>query len=251
MTARCSSVAGPPAYQSGRWEDSPLRPGGVALTARALELCGIAEGARVLDLGCGSGEGLTYLRQAPGVDVVGIDISPSACRLSLESRPGSVVCGCNTCLPFADESMDAVVAECVLSLVEDQERALAECSRVLRKLGCLAITDMYARNADAIADLRTLRGTCVSGMHVRSELEGSLARQDFAIEAWEDHSNLLKQMVARFVMEHGSVEQLWASTVDSQDAQRISQVLKNVRPGYFLAIARKVGGRSNGGGSRE
>ena len=143
--------------------------------------------------------------------------------------------------------MDAALAECVLSLVEDAEKTLAECARVLKVRGHLAISDMCARNPDAIAGLRALAGTCVSGMLVRAELEAALARQGFAIELWEDHSDMLKQLVARFVMAHGRVEQLWACKADAQESQRVNQAMKDVRPGYFLLVAKKLADKANGG----
>lgn len=46
---------------------------------------------KILDIGCGSGHGLTYLKaQIPGVDIYGIEASPECCRI-LEKEVGAVL----------------------------------------------------------------------------------------------------------------------------------------------------------------
>jgi len=248
MTLTCSSPDGRSAYHSGQWGSDPLRPGGTELTARAAELCGIRPGDRVLDLGCGCGHGALFLCQALDVDVILVDLSPLACELSMRRQPDAgVVCASASSLPFASSSMDAVIAECVLSVVANPECALAECFRVLGEHGRLAITDMYARNPEAIATLRALPQACAAGMMVRAELETELARQGFEIEVWEDHSRLLAEFVARFMMEHGSIERLWTGETNGEVARQASRAMKDVRPGYFLLIARKRIAALNGG----
>ena len=144
--------------------------------------------------------------------------------------------------------MDALIAECVLSLIDDKSAALGECNRVLKPGGHLAITDVYARYPDATSRLRSLRGVCVSGMMNLVELRGELAKHGFSIEAWEDHSYVLRELVARFVFEHGSLEQLWTSSDPKpNESQKISEALKAARPGYFLLIAVKGEGEVHRG----
>jgi len=67
-----------PAYATGRDPmdgDHLLRPGGLELTARAVDFAGLGAGAAVLDLGCGSGDSVRYLRTL-GIDAIGIDCAP-------------------------------------------------------------------------------------------------------------------------------------------------------------------------------
>jgi ubiquinone/menaquinone biosynthesis C-methylase UbiE len=45
-------------------------------------------------------------------------------------------------LPFADQELDGVIAECSLSVVRDQAAALDEIRRVLKPDGKLAVTDV-------------------------------------------------------------------------------------------------------------
>ncbi|HWQ10656.1 MAG TPA: methyltransferase domain-containing protein, partial [Holophaga sp.] len=113
-----------------------LRPGGLALTERALALCGFAAGARVLDLGCGTGATLARLAQA-GLRVLGLDVSASLLALARERR-APLVSGRAEALPLAGDSLDGVFCECVLSAVADPEATVAEIARVLRPRGVLA-----------------------------------------------------------------------------------------------------------------
>jgi arsenite methyltransferase len=48
-----------------------IRPGGFALTKRAIEYCGFGKGARLLDVGCGLGATVEYLVDQHDFDVNG------------------------------------------------------------------------------------------------------------------------------------------------------------------------------------
>ena len=55
--------------------DGFIRPGGVALTERALSLCAFAPGSRLLDVGCGTGTMVEHLNQRFGFFTAGVDPS--------------------------------------------------------------------------------------------------------------------------------------------------------------------------------
>ncbi len=92
-------------------------------------------GCDVLEVGCGTGlllhriESLT--RRAKG-----IDLSPGMLELA-RKRGLDVVEGCATELPFESASFDVVYSFKVLAHVRDIEKAVAECSRVVRPGGRL------------------------------------------------------------------------------------------------------------------
>lgn len=97
------------------------------------------DGARVLDLGCGTGYTLTRLPS--GVRAVGLDYATSALRLSARRGSGAaLVRGDATCLPFADASFDAVLALDVLEHLDADSEAAAEIRRVLKPKGLLIAT---------------------------------------------------------------------------------------------------------------
>ncbi len=108
--------------------------------ARALAV----DGGRVLDLACGSAVMARVLR-ADGPDragdVIGIDLSEAELRRARSDNPaGMLVRGPAEALPFADNTVDAVVCSMGLMVFEHYETVLGECARVLRPGGVLALT---------------------------------------------------------------------------------------------------------------
>lgn len=115
----------------------------------------LPKGARVIEVGCGTGAVSRYLADLPNVDrVVGLDPSSlfieHARRLSSEGKLEFVV-GDGRELKFDDKVFDAVVFHTTLCHVPDCERALSEASRVVRRDGLLAVFDGdYATTTVAI-----------------------------------------------------------------------------------------------------
>ena len=212
-----------------------FRPGGLELTARAIALAGMRRGSKVVDIGCGAGQSVAYLRTR-GFEAIGIDCAVSDKQAA--PRPDShehIVASADE-LPLPDCSTDGVLAECSLSVMQDQERVLAECARVLVDGGRLMISDLYARQPKAIARVRALKRSCAAGMIIREELEARLDKQGFEVNVWEDHSQALCECAARFILENGSMEGLWQC--DGEDsAETIQAAMKAVRAGYFLMVA--------------
>lgn len=105
----------------------------VALTA------GLAPGARILDVGSGSGRDLRRLREA-GFDALGVDASAELAKLA--RRYGPVLVGDVRDLHFDDGSFDAVLACAVLlHLPLDEARdAARELARVVRPGGQVVVT---------------------------------------------------------------------------------------------------------------
>lgn len=93
--------------------------------------------ARVLDVGCGTGELMAALA-GKGHSATGVEIDPAlvdrCCRSGLD-----VVEGRAEQLPFADASIDAIVCSVVLPYT-DERLAIAEWARVLRPGGVVNVT---------------------------------------------------------------------------------------------------------------
>ncbi|MBN1286582.1 MAG: class I SAM-dependent methyltransferase [Anaerolineae bacterium] len=219
-----------------------IRPGGLALTERALDHCALPAGARVLDVGCGAGATVERLCHARGFEAVGIDPS----RLLLESgkrrAPGLRLCGARgEALPFALGGFDALLAECCLSLMADTGAALGEFNRVLRAGGALIVSDIYARSPDGLAEARRLPLVCCLGRAMpRDWLVEKVERAGFRVVLWEDHSPALRRLAAQIIMMHGSMVDFWRQVIqDDIPAGAVQQTLARVKPGYFLLIAAK------------
>lgn len=108
-------------------------PGGEAHTLRMIELCGLPQGSRVLDMGAGAGDTVALLR-THGYNALGIDIQP---------RSRGVERGDMLRTGFADGSFAAVFSQCAFYVSGDQRAALRESFRLLRNGGVLALSDVF------------------------------------------------------------------------------------------------------------
>jgi SAM-dependent methyltransferase len=172
-----------------------LRPGGVEETRHALELMELGTGARVLDLGSGTGATLGALRSA-GFRAVGTDYSRALATESAERAPTAVADA--ELLPFASASVDAVFCECVLSTIPDKPRALAEIRRVLGPGGRLALSDVVVEGS-LPSPLDSVAGwiACAAGACDAPGYERLLAGAGFTVEVREDHRRAMAALVSQ------------------------------------------------------
>ena len=140
-----------------------------AMRRAFLEDIALAPGARVLEVGCGTGVLTRRLARWDEVgEVVGVDLAPALLARARElaaDLPNVAFQEADArALPFAGESFDAVVFDSTLSHVPEPERALAEARRVLRPSGRLAAFDGdYATATVALGDHDPLQA-CVEAM---------------------------------------------------------------------------------------
>jgi ubiquinone/menaquinone biosynthesis C-methylase UbiE len=114
---------------------------------------------RLLDLGCGTGRFLDFVKQAwPRLPVIGLDMSDAYIRharghLKRWSWTRLVV-GKAEALPLPDASLDAVTSIFMLHELPPAVRraAMAECARVLRPGGRLVLMDSLQRGDEAAYD---------------------------------------------------------------------------------------------------
>jgi arsenite methyltransferase len=248
--------------------DGWLRPGGLALTERALSILRLPAGARIVDVGCGLGATVDHLRRTHALDAVGVDVDPVLVARATARYPGApFACASPGALPLPDAGAAAVLLECTLAATDEPARLLAECRRVLAPEGLLAMTDVYARAGaeGAVARARGASPACAPGMMSRAELEEALARAGFTVTAFEDHSRALAALLGRVLMEHGTLAPFWGlvcagagrdktgdKTGDEGAHKREAErAIMDARPGYMLLIARRrepPAGRARGEG---
>jgi ubiquinone/menaquinone biosynthesis C-methylase UbiE len=114
-----------------------------------VDLAGITEGHRVLDVACGTGVAARAAADRVGRtgSVVGLDLNPAmlevaARRSDIEWRGGDAAN-----LPFGDEEFDAVLCQSAVFFFPDVDQAFAEMARVVKRGGAVAI-QTYARLED-------------------------------------------------------------------------------------------------------
>jgi ubiquinone/menaquinone biosynthesis C-methylase UbiE len=151
-----------------------------------LGLLGIADGQRVLDVGCGSGAVTRAIARRVGDRgvAVGLDPSPAllevARELAREAGLGDRIElyeGSALRLPFPDRSFDAVLCATVLSHVPGGEAAIPELVRVLRPGGRLGVFDMDTDMTTFTHPDRALTRRIVAAASDATAVDGWLARR--------------------------------------------------------------------------
>ena len=135
-----------------RTQAEALRP----MTLRMLDGAAIGPGARVLELGCGTGEvtALIAERVGPSGEIVAIDRDPAQieaarARLAGQRNIQWIVSEIDDFQPTA--AFDAVVGRYVLIYLRDPEQTVAHAARWLRPGGRLAFLEMdFHRGAASI-----------------------------------------------------------------------------------------------------
>ncbi|HET7911967.1 MAG TPA: methyltransferase domain-containing protein, partial [Pseudolabrys sp.] len=116
------------------------------IIAAFMRLSGLPRGARVADLGCGSGV-FTELLRHQGFQSVGLDISPRLIQLGRRKYPGlELIEGDAENLPFESASLDGVLLSGLVHHFPDPRRLAGEVSRVLRSGGRFVAFDPNRMN---------------------------------------------------------------------------------------------------------
>ena len=157
----------------------------------------VLEGARVLDLGSGSGRDCYLLAQLVGSQgqVVGVDMTPEQLAVAnahlqyhaeqfgfanVEFRQGYIE---NLdALGLSDASFDVIVSNCVINLSPDKDSVLREAYRLLKKGGELYFSDIYAdrRLPAALREDELLYGECLGGALYWNDFHHLAKRHGFA-----------------------------------------------------------------------
>jgi len=116
------------------------------IIAAFVRLSGLPRGARVADLGCGSGVFTDLLRQQ-GFQSVGLDISPKLIELGRRKYPGlELIQGDAENLPFESGSLDGVLLSGLVHHFPDPRKVASEIRRVLRSGGRFVAFDPNRMN---------------------------------------------------------------------------------------------------------
>ncbi|MFN8037124.1 MAG: class I SAM-dependent methyltransferase [Acidimicrobiia bacterium] len=144
--------------------DEPLARATRALTDRMVEAARLVPGIEVLDVGCGTGAPACALARDHGARVTGITTSAVGVNAAVERGKAEGVSDLvrfevrdGTDNGFGDASFDRVWVLESSHLMPARERLVAECARVLRPGGFVALCDVVLRRPMPFREVRRLR----------------------------------------------------------------------------------------------
>jgi arsenite methyltransferase len=215
-----------------------LRPGGPGLTERALEICCLPSGSLVADIGCGAGGTLEYLRRLGDYRLVGLDRSETLLAASAAGvTSAGLVRGKAESLPFRQESLDALLCECVLSVVADKTASLHEFAGALKNGGYFVLSDVFYRGGTELGGAGPQSpGLTQKGLSGKEEILGALTDLGFALLLWEEHDRILKEFAARIILADVRLPDLWCP-----GQGRVGLSPNRAAMSYFLLVAKKTG----------
>lgn len=133
----------------------------------------------VIDLGSGAGNDCFVARHETGAEgkVIGIDFTPA---MIAKARMNAEKLGYNNVefregdidnMPVSDNVADVIVSNCVLNLVPDKQKVIAEIFRVLKPGGHFSISDivLVGNLPDALCEDAEMYAGCVAGAIQKNE----------------------------------------------------------------------------------
>jgi len=158
----------------------------------------VLRGLHVLDIGCGTGRDCYILSKLVGEkgSVTGIDMTESQIAVANKyvndqtsrfgySEPNTkFICDNieNVGLYFPDESLDLVISNCVVNLIEEKEDLIDRVFRILRPGGEFYFSDVYAdrRLPDELRNDPVLYSECLGGALYCKDFERIARRCGFS-----------------------------------------------------------------------
>lgn len=203
-----------------------LHPGGLDLTREILRFCKIKE-MSVLDVGCGRAQSAHLLQSAFACRYTGVE--PSDALFSQAQKQGVEVLQAGAeALPFADESFEALLCECVFSLVADRTVAMRECFRVLKHGGILALADVYARGRAVVRSANS----CIYTAMTVEQIQFLISSAGFCDLRYADYTGVLQRTKEDFIRVLGTEEALFSC------ASACSSKSPNIGYGCWCAVKR-------------
>jgi ubiquinone/menaquinone biosynthesis C-methylase UbiE len=161
---------------------------------RALEICDLSDGMRVLEVATGSGEMFRRLvRRNPGGSTLGVDLSPNMAwrtqrRVQREFSAAKTQCHAVDArhMPFRDSAFDALFCCYLLELLsgDDIVRTIGEFHRVLRRGGQLVLI-LIGQKTPAFNAIYRVAGKVAPafwGRQVEERVPELVEASDFRIE---------------------------------------------------------------------
>jgi len=229
-----------------------FHPGGLETTMEMCSSITLSRDTKVLEIGSGAGLTSCFVAQHFSCKVVGVDQSDYLVTKAKENAASqkidvSFIHADAHNLPFAGESFDVVIAECVLSLME-KDKALTEIKRVLKPGGIFAMHDICWKDT-ASDDLKEKLFQLESeSTETLKGWEQLLERFGFSDRVISEKPNLMMQWIHESKRKLGFLGQLklfwrafkkWGWSGISKIKQ-IEDIFVDDQLSYFVASTRKM-----------
>ncbi|MFT8871036.1 MAG: methyltransferase domain-containing protein [Sporolactobacillus sp.] len=136
-------------------------PGGRELTERLIQLTGISQQSKVLEVGCGTGATAAYLACKKQAQVTAVDLHPKMIeqakrRAEKMDSSFTVRLASAEALPFDDATFDIILSESVTAFT-DIRRSLSEYFRVLAPAGRFIAVEMTVEHELSAQDTQVIQ----------------------------------------------------------------------------------------------
>lgn len=155
-----------------------------------MALASLKKGETVVDLGAGAGMDafLAAARVGKKGKVIGVDMTPDMIERSraiarrekytnVEFRLGEI-----ENLPVADNTVDAIISNCVINLSPDKPRVFKEAYRVLKPGGRVMVSDLVLLKPlpDAVRKSASAYVSCIAGAALKDDYLDAIKKAGFA-----------------------------------------------------------------------
>src|SRR5918911_5098628 len=165
-----------------------LHPKGRAATHRLVETLGLHDGARILEIGCGTGRTVARIATHYQVQIDGVDPLPEMLRVArqrLRAAPrggrATLIRADGTLLPLRSGLYDVVYTESVLGIQSpDAARAmLSEIYRVLKAGGLYAANEAIWKSGVTQQVAHSINAACLAGFGLRQASDRAWGASDW------------------------------------------------------------------------
>jgi arsenite methyltransferase len=177
-------------------EDLAAVPGGADLglgCGNPVALASLRPGETVLDLGSGAGIDCFLAARKVGAEgrVIGVDMTPEMLERARKNAADAHVSNVEfrlgeiEHLPVADNSVDAIISNCVINLSPDKPQVFREAFRALRPGGRLMVSDIVLDSPlpKGLLDSVAAYVGCISGASLKADYLAMMSAAGFSYVA--------------------------------------------------------------------
>lgn len=241
-----------------------FHPGDRTLTRLMIDLAGFKVGDRVLDMGCGDGETMSFMRDEFGIKPYGCDIDQAMLDRALARDPALKLRHTEGVeLDYPSYYFDGVIMECSFSLMSRHDELLHELYCIMKPGAKLVMSDLYIINPDpslaedayinarAILDRPRRDSDCdnsplypspyiLDGMFMQDKFLTAVRETGFEITAFKDKTPELRDFYAQAIMDYGSIKNFFAATLPKgSEPYNFCRTKPGKNTGYFVMAAQK------------